>query len=678
MTCALIVLLLGVADPAQGAQHAIQPPHAEDLFGRRLACRKVEDVGPCTAAEVVGDRLYAIGQGKFYVLDIAKPQSPKLLGVLSGLGTTRQIVVRGKVAYVTARQDGLWLIDISDARRPALISHYDTVEMATGIWVSGGVGFIATRCYGVEIVDVSHPRHVKHVSTLKTVEAQSCWARDGLLYIGDWVPKNLLVADVRDPRRPVLVAEAPLDGYGDGGCLRGKYCFAATGHHSRARDKDEAAGRGHGLDIYDVSQPDRPVLVSRVKFPRLYSIFNDMWSARVAGDYCVVADTYNGLFVVDVADVARPRIVAHAQLPLADEGKHSDSVGGVALAKDVIYAAGIYTGLYVVPAAGLAQPVVPEPDRAPRLAPEPAAPPADADFLCYRPEGQVHAVALDGDVAWLACGSAGLQAVGLGEQLKPLGVWPGRGAVCYVSLCGDRLYTAEGHAGVGIYQVEPGPRVRELGRLAIANQGVKQVVVPAPGRFAILHCGGAVAYVADVSDPGRAKILARDAQVGLFYGDQLVDKLFAGRYLVAYWQRSGPAWYDVSGAAPTLAGNTPDTTNYSWTDGACALGERLLVVKRGKYTLLEPNDRRTLSELPAYGIEGVRLAGRPSVSGDLMAVAQRHTRRVCVVDIGDPARPKLKREYSLTGHPGACAFWHGKVVIPAGYQGLLVERSARP
>lgn len=129
------------------------------------------------------------------------------------------------------------------------------------------------------------------------------------MYIGDWHPKKLLVANVRNPRDPVIVGEGLLDGYGDGGCLRGKHCYAATGHHSRNPDRDEAEARGHGLDIFDVSEPTQPELVGRVKFPRLYSIFNDMWSARVAGDYCVVADTWNGLFVVDVRDPANAKVV---------------------------------------------------------------------------------------------------------------------------------------------------------------------------------------------------------------------------------------------------------------------------------------------------------------------------------------------------------------------------------
>lgn len=669
----LVLVLVGIAN-AVPAQEARQPGHDEQLYGRRLSYHKVEGVGPCIAGEVVGDRLYAIGRGAFYVLDIARPEKPRLLGQLSGLGTTRQLVVRGKIAYVTARQDGLWMVDISDPAKPTLISHYDTVEMATGIWVSGGLGFIATRCYGVEIVDLSDPRHVRHVSTLKTVEAQSCWARDGLLYIGDWVPKMLLIADVTNPRRPVIVGEAAMDGYGDGGCLRGNYCYAATGHHARTANKEAGQGKGHGLEIYDVSKPTRPLLVSRVKFPVHYSIFNDMWSARVAGDHCVVADTNNGLFVVNVRDVAKPTIVAHAQLPYVAEKKMFDAVGGVALAQGVIYAAGIYTGLYVVPAPGLAQAVVAEADQAPVLAPLAETAAGDPDFLVYRPEGQVHSVTVQGDIAWTACGAAGIQGVRLGEILLPAVVQPGRWEVCYVSVSGNRLFAAEGKEGLGIYEIGKDLRLTELGRLTMPGLGVKQVVAPAPGRFALFHCGGASVFIADISDPAHPKVIFSDNKVGLFYGDQLLDKLFDDRYLAAYWQRGGPAWYDLSGAKPELSGNTPDVTDFTWTDSACPVGEKLLLIKRGKYFVLDPNERRSVSGLPAYGVDGLSLCGRPSVGGNVLAAASRHQRQVLVLDIADLQHPRLKRQYSLSGHPGACGFWNGRVVIPAGYQGLLMER----
>lgn len=669
-------LMVASVSDAAAALPAL-PALDEAIYGKPLSYRKIEGVGPCIAADVVGNRLYAIGKGKLYVLDITQPEQPRLLGSLDGLGTTRQLVVRDSLAYVTARQDGFWVIDVSDAAKPTLVSHYDTVEMATGLWLSGDLAFIPTRQYGVEIIDVSDPRRVRHVSTLKTGEAQSCWARDGLLYIGDWHPKKLLVADVRNPREPTIIGEALLDGYGDGGCLRGTVCYAATGHHSRAADKNEAEGRGHGLDLLDVTDPTQPKLLGRVKFPPLYSIFNDMWSARVAGNHCVVADTHNGIYVVHVTDPTHPAIVAHAQFPpisVPNGEVFGDSIGGIALGEGVIYAAGNYTGLYVVSAPGMASPVVPETDHAPVLSPPPAQPVPVPGFLTYQPEGQVRAIAVQGDVAWAACGAAGLHAVRLGKTLEPLAVHANGHDICYVSRLGDRLFTAEGAGGMGIYDIGPDFALTERARLVVRGQGVRQVVAPAPGQFALIHCGGATAYVVDLRDIDHPRIALKDSQVGLFYGDQLVDQLFADRYLVAYWQRSGPAWYDISGDQPVLAGNTPDTSLYSFTDGVCPYGESLLIIKRGKYCLLGPNEQRNPSELPAYGVDKLSLNGWPRTDGKTLTLSSRHSRRVVVLDITDVTHPQLKRQVDLTGHPGACAFWQGRILIPAGYQGLLLEQ----
>lgn len=640
-----------------------------------LPLAKVEGVGPCQAVEVVGNRLYATGRGLFHVLDLADPAKPRVLGTLKGLGNTRQIFVAGTTAYVTARQDGLWLIDVSDAAHPVVLSHYDTLEMATGIWVSGEVACVATRQYGVEFVDVSDPRQPRHLSVLKTGEAQSCWGRDGLLYIGDWAPKKLVVADMRDPRNPKVVGGMDLDGYGDGGCLRGNVCFAATGHHSRLPDKEAAHGKGHGLEIFDVSRPEEPVLLSRVKFPPNYQISNDMWMARVAGDHCIVADTWNGLFVVNVRDLKHPEIVARAVLPMRSQGDVADPVGGIALGDGVIYAAGITTGLHVVKAPGLAVPVVREPDAGVNVA-EAAAPAVPANFTVHRPEGQVRSTTVVGDVAWTACGKAGIQAIQLGDAPSVLSSTQGKGEVFHVAVAGDRLYAAENAAGLGIYRIGPAQQLTEIGRLALPDRSIKQVSCPPPGRFALFHCGGSEVLIADVRDPAEAKVVLRDAQVGLFYGDQLVPEMLGGRYLVAFWQRSGPAWYDVGEETPVYRGNTPDDNLFSFTDGACTLGKQLLIVQRGKLHLLEPGDLRNVQTLPAHGMNGRRLTGRPTTDGRQLALSRRTDRHVEVLDIADLKNPRLLREFDLPGHPGACAFWKGRLIIPTGYAGLLIEHSA--
>ncbi len=43
-----------------------------------------------------------------------------------------------------------------------------------------------------------------------------------------------------------------------------------------------------------------------------YKIGMDMWGVKIAGDHAFVHDTHNGIFVIDIADPAKPRFVARA------------------------------------------------------------------------------------------------------------------------------------------------------------------------------------------------------------------------------------------------------------------------------------------------------------------------------------------------------------------------------
>lgn len=47
--------------------------------------------------------------------------------------------------------------------------------------------------------------------------------------------------------------------------------------------------------------------------------------------------------------------------------------------------------------------------------------------------------------------------------------------------------------------------------------------------------------------------------------------------------------------------------------------------------------------------------------------------------MSDPAAAKAipERSYQLEGCPETVGFWRHRMVIPAGYQGLLLEKAAR-
>ncbi len=89
-------------------------------------------VGPGMDVVREGEYLYMLQERHLVILSVKDPARPVVIGKLEDVGNLRQIVVRGNVAYITAREDGLFVVDVSDRTAPKLLSHYDTIEFATG------------------------------------------------------------------------------------------------------------------------------------------------------------------------------------------------------------------------------------------------------------------------------------------------------------------------------------------------------------------------------------------------------------------------------------------------------------------------------------------------------------------------------------------------------------------
>lgn len=641
-------------------------------FGRVLPIVAEMGVGPVMDAALDGRTLYMIGRGKLHVADLADPAHPKLVATLDGLGNTRQIAVDRGRAYITAREDGLFIVDVARPEQPKLLTHYDTIELATGVAVTGNVLLVACRTYGVELVDVTDPRRPAHLSTVRTGEAQSVAARDGYVYAGVWGTSELVIVDARNPRLPKIVARTPLDGYGDGVALRGRYCYVATGHHSRAIPREEPGdpgyGRGHGLEIFDVASPERPQWLGRVKLPGFYAIGQDMWSVEVSGTRAYVADTYNGAFVIDVTDARHPVVVAQRRLDPPREGQLPSFVGGMAAGHGYLYVAGGASDLHVVAAPDLVAPPQREADRAPTIGPAEAQP---GDELCIdRCPGQIHAVALKGDTALVAAGSEGIRLLRLRPSVELLARQATEGFALDVKCVGDRVFLAEGQGGLSVWQIEGSHGLKLLRRYRKPRLSVQQVVVP-PGRYGLIHVGPATVEVVDLADPARIRSVLQEKHLGLLYGDQITDGLVDGRYASAFWHVTGYWWIDLAGPGGPRSTGINFASRFSAQDGAAVLGDRLLVINRGKYFLLGREERRPLEEIPQWGVAGHRLSGKPTLDGARLYLCNRFTGDVTALDIGDLAHPKLLAKLELAGNPARAVPDGDRLLIPAGYQGLL-------
>ena len=68
------------------------------------------------------------------------------------------------------------------------------------------------------------------------------------------------------------------------------------------------------------------------------------------------------------------------------------------------------------------------------------------------------------------------------------------------------------------------------------------------------------------------------------------------------------------------------------------------------------------------------LGGIPRSDGRIVVCTRRSYRRCAVWDFSVPEKPMLLRSYTLPGNPDLAALHKGRAIIPAGHQGLLMER----
>jgi len=582
----LVVSSAAVADPFETVYLQFeneQPPTAD------------AGVGPGMDVVRHGEHLFMLQDRNLLILSLEDPARPVVVGKLEDVGNLRQIAVRGDVAYVTAREDGLFVIDIADRTAPKLRSHYDTIEFATGIAIEDHFAFIAQRWFGVEIVDISDPTNLRHVSVVRVGESQSCVVSDGYLYVGAWEERRVAVCDVRNPADPRQVAMIPLHGRGDGLCVEDGVLYAAYGHHLPGAKKtldDPRYANGNGLDIFDVSDPANPKQLSRVHFAwRYYYGWPDTWRVKLAMPYAYLYHTHNGIVILDVSDARRPKELAQIRVarypgqkgyrnlstvdksgtrPVAlpfDPAKVCYSpICGLDTVDGHMYFTGLFTDLHIYRNEKLVKAT----SHGKGNACKPAARGDFHDFQplrslglgglkTYRPGGQVYAAVEQDGLVYTACGSAGIHV--LDQDLALLRQHPTAGFAMDVQACGDKLYSAQGMDGLVCYRLD-GSSLERMGAY-LPGRVVKQVRIAPNGRFAVVHVGGNTYEVIDVSNPSamkRAELVR--GWGGLVYYRQLCNGFIDGRYICGTWCAGRTFMMDLGGdrpkALPDPGGMLPD------------------------------------------------------------------------------------------------------------------------
>ena len=688
----MLVAALLVAGLSWG-RPVLEPKLVDHEAGVFTSLERIGGVETCGNAVVLeGKLLYYGAANTLYVYDVTTALKPKLVGQVGGIGLIRQMAVWKGMVYIASRETGLWIVDARDSAAPKLLSRFDTVELATGISVVGNLVMLGQRQNGVEFIDVSDPLKPAHIRIEKTNESQSTIFRDGICYSGDWGAGEVTMIDARDMKAVRTLRTVKLRGHGDGLDIQGSLLYASTGHHyhdltaKRRRmpqPGEPGFGEGHALEIVDIADPASPKVLGRCKFDTYYQIGMDMWTPRASGDYVFCADTYNGLYAVDAKDPAAMKIVGRVVVP---DPRHPEAPGtpvtNVAVGDGAVYMTARNCGLVVVgcPVARARKPVYPqEPANIGYRRPYVQDLPRFATWTPRR-RGQVRAVAPFGEYVYVACGQAGM------AVLKAQGGRYAEVAAFDLPFCGDvkvrdgKLYSAEALQGLAVYDLANPAKPRELERVRDFGTAVScplWVWTPKTSPLVIVSDRQSGYRIMDPA-AGWKLLLANGGCPG--WDRYFSDEPVGGRYFAQSLANVGFSWIDVSARPPKV---TRSRVNRSGLNDGCLAwrNDRLLMVSQGELLYLRPGQSENADgshwrgvPLGAKGEKGPR-GGQPAWDGaNGLALTARIPKQVWKLDMTDERHPKALWGESVVGHPDLAAFHHGKMLVPCGYQGLLIER----
>ncbi len=660
------------------------PAYTQDFdysdYGEEMAILKSLNIGPCIDAAIHKDRLFVIGHRTLYVFDIKEPGNPIVIDSIGNLGNVRQMEIQDGYAYITSREDGMFVIDISDVRNMTVAAHYDSVELATGIHLSGTIGAIANRIYGIELLDISNPRQPRHISSALTGEAQSLFIHKKHVFVGDWATGKLVIFDIAQPGTPKKVSDFQLEGYGDGVFVRGDLCFVATGHHGtdmiEKTPDDPAWGAGHGLEIIDITNPETPKRRSKLKFPSYYMRSPDWWDVQAVGNYVFVGDTKAGLFVVNASDPDNPQFRGYVKLPetVWREEKINDPVNGFAVGIRTLYIAG-NTGLHVVDASYLPEAAALDPEKMNVVSKTTIL--NDKSHSAYDTGTQIYSLSLDSLTAsvYLAAGSGGVHQVTLYPTITGRQLIKTASPVYDVQIENGKIFVAEGKGGLSVWELNSEDNPKLISRYLPPEGGVYQVVIDKKSQRAALHVGGITLDITDLSNPYEIKRIFTDRNQGLMYRFPITKQPDPSGTIGSQWL--GDCYsYNISSIQekpnkqkellPLGASNSSlgPINGFTFSDnGLIATYQDGLLIRQTHNKADTLIQRRLVNS-------SAPLNGKPTRFNSTLYITDRREGEVSAVDISDLNHPRLLWKKQTKGHPGYALEYRDMVIVPAGYGGL--------
>ena len=405
----------------------------------------------------------------FYVIDIAIPTRPLLLGTLeSETITFYGLDLSGSHAFVACGQSGVKVVDVSNPAQPTIVGSYQTPGLSGSVAVSGHYAYVADGTGGLQILDVSNPAAPLRVGYRSTPDYAGDIAVSGSMALVADV-SSIQVVDVTNPSDPIIVG-----------------AFATSAGRIRVQNQLAYVAEGSsGFNILDVSNPSSPRSVGSLAPPGPPNAITS--SVFVHGQRAYMANCAGGLAIVNVSNAAAPTLSATVCEWFS--GYKMAMKPGLAVVTGTFMRNGGAQQSYGIQVLDTSNPT------RPRLV-------GSLETNAYG----FYGIAISGTYAFAACGPAGVKVIDFSNPAAPSNVATAvtLGSATSLMIQGNYLYIANGYQGLRIIEIS-NPRIPvSVGLVDMPGNTAKEVCVV--GNLAYLVCNTALKII-DVSSPANPTII---------------------------------------------------------------------------------------------------------------------------------------------------------------------------
>lgn len=207
--------------------------------------------------------LAAGGNGGLLVVDVSAGHTPTLIGRLITPGSAIKLDVANGFAYIADGATGLLVVDVRVPSQPKIAGQLTGLSVSD-VLVAGTTVYAIEYYGGLRVIDASDPAQPTLVQMQEAIGATSLYqVANGMLYSFDatrgYSFSNYIdVIDVRDSLTPKPYARINSTSYVQNMVVQGTRAFILT---------------FNGIEIVDVSKPERPAPLTRVRFDLGYSYY---------------------------------------------------------------------------------------------------------------------------------------------------------------------------------------------------------------------------------------------------------------------------------------------------------------------------------------------------------------------------------------------------------------------